>query len=79
MLQMNSRVEEKLLAKNEAKIKINSNHIENPAKKEGIKNTNTIDHLYEKLNLNGLDIVENENFMIVDFNEERFLEFYLRF
>ena len=39
---------------------------------KGDKNK-SFDHLYEKLKLNGLDLVENENVLIMDYNETGYL------
>lgn len=39
---------------------------------KGDKNK-SFDHLYEKLKLNGLELVENENVLIMDYNEAGYL------
>lgn len=52
----------------------------NPEKnKDGEKtNENAIDSLYKKLNLKDLDIIENENLFIIDYNnKEGFLKNYI--
>ena len=46
----------------------NEQQSEKTSLKGGDKNK-SFDHLYEKLKLNGLDLVENENVLIMDYNE----------
>jgi len=42
------------------------------------KEKSSFDQLYEKLNLHGLDLVENENVLIMDNNESKYFKIFIR-